>query len=132
MRKKAGIIKKGLFKLSAFLMASVMGIASAAMAASAAFDSKYNFPEDAASVNITLDGENVLVGEAAIINSVTYVPLRSFSELVGADSITWDQKTATATVKKGTTTLYVRNGGYYLEASGRYFYTPEKVLNIDI
>lgn len=88
------------------------------------------FPSGAASVRITLDGKEILKGDAAIIDSVTYVPLRSFSELAGADSITWNAKTSTATVKKGSTVLSVTDGAYYVVASGRYFYTERKVLNI--
>lgn len=90
----------------------------------------YQFPSGAAAVNVTLDSKRVLVGEAVIINSVTYVPLRSFAELAGADSISWNSSTSTATVKKGNMTLTVKNGAYYIVASGRYFYTVERVLNI--
>ena len=93
--------------------------------------SGYQFPANAASVNLTLDGQSILVGEAAIIDSVTYVPLRSFAELAGADSITWNASTKTATVKKGTMTMTVTDGAYYIVASGRYFYTSQKVLNIN-
>jgi len=90
-----------------------------------------SFPSGAASVRITLDGKEILKGDAAIINSVTYVPLRSFSELAGADSISWNARTATATVKKGATTISVADGYYYIVASGRYFYTAEPILNIN-
>ncbi len=131
MSVKVKIFQKGLLRAAAVAMAIVTLMGASTIAASAATDRKYKFPEGAADVNITLNGERVLEGEAAIINSVTYVPLRSFSELVGADSVSWNAKTDTATVVKGNTVLHVRNGGYFLEASGRYFYTPEKVLNID-
>ena len=89
------------------------------------------FPEGSASVKITLDGKRILEGQAAIIDSVTYVPLRSFSELAGADTITWNASTRTATVKKGSVTMYVTDGGTYIQALGRYFHTGERVLNID-
>lgn len=92
---------------------------------------KYDFPADAAAVNITLDGKAVLDGEAAILTSITYVPLRSFSELCGADSIKWDQSSRTATVKKGNTTIKITDGSYYIEASDRYFYSSVPVRNID-
>ncbi len=81
--------------------------------------------------SVTLDGKKILAGEALLINSVTYVPLRSFSELVGAQSITWNQKTATATVKKGNTTLKVSDRLAYIEANGRFFYSASPILNID-
>jgi len=122
---------KGYKRISAFILSALIFIGAASVSAAAAGFGKYNFPEGAADVDITLNGKEVLSGEAAIINSVTYVPLRSAAELIGADSISWNQKTQLATVKKGNTVLNVRNGGYYLEALGRYFYTSARVLNID-
>lgn len=92
---------------------------------------KYDFPDDAASVNIELDGIKVLDGEAAILNSVTYVPLRTFAELCGADSISWNDRTRVATVKDGATTVNIGDGLYYIEASGRYFYSSAPTRNID-
>ena len=103
----------------------------AAISASAATERKYNFPQGAADVTVELDGKRVLEGEAAIINSVTYVPLRSVSELLGADSIEWNEKTQTATVKKGELSVKVKNHGNIIEAAGRYFYTHEPIRNID-
>lgn len=91
---------------------------------------KYDFPENSASVNIELDSKRVLEGEAAIINSVTYVPLRTFSDLVGATSIEWDAKNRIATVKKSNTTVKISDRLPYVEASGRYFYSSEPVKNI--
>jgi len=91
---------------------------------------KYDFPTYAAPVSVKLDGKSVLEGEAAIINSVTYIPLRSFSELCGADSIVWNEKTRTATVKKAGTVIKVSDKLPYIEASGRYFYLSEPIRNI--
>ena len=101
-----------------------------APAMAAAETERFIFPEGSATVNVTLDGKAILNGKAAIINSVTYVPLREFSELAGADSIKWNEATRTATVKRGSITLYVTDGGYYISALDRYFYTGERVLNI--
>lgn len=131
MTKTVNYFKKGLARAGVLLTAAVLIASMLGVSVSAATDRKYNFPDGAADVSLTLDGEPVLVGEAAIINSVTYVPLRSASELVGADSIKWNAATQTATVKKGNVTLTVKNNGNYLEAVGRYFYTPERVRNID-
>lgn len=131
MTNTVKLIKNILTRSCVFVFSAAVVISVFGMSASASDGRKYNFPEDAADVSVSLDGEAVLTGEAAILNSVTYVPLRSASELVGADSIEWNARTQTATVKKGKTTLTVRNGGNYLEAAGRYFYTPEKVRNID-
>lgn len=92
---------------------------------------KYNFPADAAHVTIEIDGVKVLEGEAAILDSVTYVPLRSFSELFKADSISWNGYTNTATVKKGATDINIKSNMYYIEAEGRYFYSSTPTKNID-
>ena len=81
-------------------------------------------------ISVKLDGQAVLDGEALLINSVTYVPVRSFSELMGAQSVSWNQKTSTATVKKGSVTMYFTSGALYVEANGRYFFTVQKILNI--
>ena len=110
---------------------AVMVMSLMSFSALAAVDRKYNFPDGAADVSLTLDGAAVLSGEAAIINSVTYVPLRSVAELLGADSIEWNEKTQTATVISGSLTIKVKNHGNYIEAAGRYFYTHEPVRNID-
>ena len=91
----------------------------------------YDFPSGYAPVNVSVDGKQALVGEAAIINSVTYVPLRSFSELMGADSISWNAKTSTATVKKGDLEIHVTGGAVYIGANGRYFFTVQQILNIN-
>lgn len=115
-------------KYAAFLLAFVMIAATAATAVSAA---QYDFPQGSSPVNVTLDGRRVLQGEAAIINSVTYVPVRSFSELMGADEISWNAKTRTATVKKGNVNVYLTSGALYVGANGRYFFTTEKILNIN-
>ncbi len=91
---------------------------------------KYDFPENAANVTIRLDGNHVLEGEAAIINSVTYIPLRSFAEICSAEDIQWNEKTRTAIIKKQNTTVKISDRLQYVEASGRYFYFKEPILNI--
>ena len=110
-----------------------MAFAPTASAAAevAAVSESISFPEGSAAVNITLDGRRILDGRAAIINSVTYVPLREFSELAGADSVKWNASTRTASVTYRGVTMYVTDGAFFVNALGRYFYTVEKVLNIN-
>lgn len=91
----------------------------------------YDFPEGSASVSLTLDGRRVLEGEAAIIDDVTYVPLRAFSELMGAESVSWDGEKRVATVKKYNMTAKVSENSRYIEASGRYFYLANPLKNIN-
>ena len=100
-------------------------------ALSASAGAVYDFPEGSSPVNVSLNGEQVLKGEAAIINSTTYVPLRSFSELMGADSISWNAKTSTATVIKGDLEIHVTGGALYIGANGRYFFAVQRILNIN-
>ena len=127
MSRTEKLFKKGL----SVIFVAAMLLSLTAFSVSAATDRKYNFPEGASDVSLTLDGRAVLEGEAAIINSVTYVPLRSVSELLGADSIEWDEKAQTATVRRGSLSVKVKNHGNIIEAAGRYFYTHEPVRNID-
>ena len=121
--------RKALKRAVAALMTALLLATGLIPSVSAA--SGYDFPAGAVPVSVTLDGREVLPEEAMILHPVTYVPLRSFSELAGADSISWNAKSATATVKKGATTITVTDGGYTIVASGRYFYTVERVLNIN-
>ena len=122
-------IKRRIVAALAAMLALFGSFGSLSLAAGAA--GGFDFPSGSAPVNVTLDNSPVLIEEAVIIDSVTYVPLRSFSELAGADSIEWNARTSTATVTKGSMTLTVRDGAYYVVASGRYFYTVEKVRNIN-
>ncbi len=121
---------KKLKRTGAFFLTLVILISSVAMAipASAA---EYSFPDGSSAVSITLDGKRVLDGQAAIINSVTYVPVRAFAQLLGAQSVSWNQKTQTATVKKDSLPIYITSGALYVGANGRYFFTVEKILNIN-
>ena len=117
-------------RLVAFLLTAVMLI-SLSMPLVSAAEQESGATFGSAGVRIYLDGKEILAGQSRLINSVTYVPLRAFSEAAGADAISWDAKTSTALVKKGSVDIYVRDGGYYVSALGRYFYSPEKILNID-
>lgn len=116
-------------RLTALVMCAVLTCTTLAMAVSASAVGERAVPNGAA-VNVTLDGKPILKGQAVIINSVTYVPLRSFSELMGADKITWNAKTNTASVTKGSMTMYVTSGALYISANDRYFFTVEKILNV--
>ena len=110
------------------ILSAIMMIALCVIGASA---TEYDFPEGSASVNVTYNGRRVLEGEAAIIDDVTYVPLRSFSELMGAEKIEWNEKSRIATVKKYNMTATVSESVPYIEASGRYFYLSNPLKNIN-
>lgn len=110
------------------ILSAIMMITLCVIGANAA---EYDFPEGSASVNVTYNGRRVLEGEAAIIDDVTYVPLRSFSELMGAEKIEWNDRSRTATVKKYNMTATVSQSTPYIEASGRYFYLSNPLKNIN-
>ena len=92
---------------------------------------KYDFPEGAASVSVYNNGRRILAEESAIIESVTYVPVRAFSEEMGAESVSWSASSKTATVKKGGISIKIKDGAKYIDASGRILYLPTGVKNIN-
>ena len=110
------------------ILSAIMIIALCVIGANAV---EYDFPEGSASVNVTYNGRRVLEGEAAIIDDVTYVPLRSFSELMGAEEIGWNEQSRTATVKKYNMNAKISQSTPYIEASGRYFYLSNPLKNIN-
>lgn len=83
-------------------------------------------------ISVYINGEKLITSDyPRLINDTTYVPLRAICELFGAESISWEQKTKTATVKARGTSIYIKEGDNYIIANGRYFACDEKVLNID-
>ena len=88
------------------------------------------FPQGAVPTEIHLDGKEVLAGECVIMDSITYVPLRNFCDLFDENKITWNGRTATATVENEHLTLTVQSGALYIIANGRYFYTVGAVKNL--
>ena len=49
----------------------------------------------------------------------------------GADSISWDQKTKTATIYARGISIYITEGNTYIVSNGRYFASNEPVRNIN-
>ena len=92
---------------------------------------KYDFPDGSAPVSVYAHGRQILQEESAIIDSVTYVPVRAFSEEMGANSVSWNASTRTATVKKGGISVNITDGAKYIEASGSILYSPTGVKNIN-
>ena len=81
-------------------------------------------------IRVYSGGEQILKGETPLIDSVTYVPLRAYSEKMGAESIVWNAKTRTATVKKGKIEIKVTDGTSFIDAAGRILYCPTQIRNI--
>ena len=108
---------------------SIMGCCS--IFASAATQNKITFPTYASNTTIYLNNERVLEGQSAIIDSTTYVGLRSFCELFGNYDITWNGATRTAKVVGDGLSLTVTNGDLYIYANGRCLYTVTPIRIID-
>ena len=132
-------MKKHLTKTTAAALSALLLTSAAAgmtqPASAAEPSSEISLAETAARygvpVSVSLDGRRILNGEAQIIGSTTYVPLRAFCDAIGWCRISWDASTRTATVSTGTLTIDAKQNALYITANGRYFYTVDKVLNLD-
>lgn len=82
-------------------------------------------------VNVYAGGRRIFEGQTPLIESVTYVSLRAFSDEMGADSVSWNAKTKTATVTAGKVTIKVTDGTKFIDASERILYCPTGIRNIN-
>lgn len=83
------------------------------------------------SIPLAIEGKEIMNGEALLIDSITYVPLRKLTESARADAkITYNDRTKTATIKYDNTTITVTTGLRYISVNGRYFYGVGAVKNI--
>ena len=98
---------------------------------SAAAQKDIAFPTYASNTTIYSNNERILEGQAAIIDSVTYVGLRSFCDLFGNYDISWNAATRTATVTGDGLSLSATNGDLYIYANGRCLYTVTPIRIID-
>ena len=122
--------------LSALLLSSALAAALPAAASDAYTNdtevlSVSAMPRHGAPVSVTLNGSTILDGEAQIIGSTTYVPLRKFCNANGWCDVSWNGSSATATVTTGKLTITAKQNALYISVNGRYFYTVDKVLNLD-
>ena len=78
-------------------------------------------------ISVYMNGKQVLRDRALLIDSVTYVSLRSFAELANGGKVSWDANTRTAYIKKDSRVVSATDGNYYINADGRYFYTVERI-----
>ncbi len=83
-------------------------------------------------VAVYCDGEALdFKCEAFILNGSTYVPLRDMSNILGAEEISWDGLTSTATVVAPDLEISMQINSFYMIANGRYLYMPDGCLLID-
>ena len=82
-------------------------------------------------IPIYLNGKEIKDSEALLIDSLTYIPLRKLAESVRDCTIKYNDKTRTATVSYGDTTISVTTGRRYISVNGRYFYCIGEVKNVN-
>ena len=115
-------------RLLSFLLACIALVGSTAIGASA---STPQFPTNATPTRVYLDGTEVLAGECVIMDSITYVPLRNFSNLFANCTVSWNGTTQTATVKTQHLSLSVQANAAYITANGHVYYTVGRVKNLN-
>ena len=83
-------------------------------------------------IPLSIEGKDVISGEAILIDELTYVPLRKLTESARPDAkITYNDLTKTATIVFGNNKVTVTTGLRYISVNGRYFYGKGAVKNIN-
>lgn len=104
------------------MLCSMMAMASMPTAAA----EEISYPKGAQPIPVTLDGKQILVGKAALIDGVTYVGLRGFCDALGV-KVDWDAKTRTAMMTKGNRSATATDGDLYIFSEGRCYYSVQKI-----
>lgn len=79
--------------------------------------------------SVSIDGD--VFNGAKLINSVTYVPLRKFSDELAECEVAWNGVTHTATVTGKGVDLVARIGDAYIECNDRYIYSGNANIIIE-
>ena len=87
------------------------------------------FLVSAGAANVTVDGE--MFDGAKLIGSVTYVPVRSFSERMADSTVSWEEVSRTAKISFSGKEALARIGDSYIECLGRYIYSGNENKIID-
>lgn len=122
---------RGKGKITAFLVCIAIMLSAFSTVAAASANGEIKYPAGSSSVGILFEGESVLQGRAALIDSVTYVAIRDFCDLIDGTEVSWDAKTRTAVISKGTKVITATDGDRYIYADGRCFYTvtPIRIIS---
>ena len=112
-------------KLFSFLAILMAGLTLMSINAFAAQKVDYE------NIPLHLEGKEIINGEALLIDSITYVPLRRLAETSKDCKISYNDKTKTATVTYGSTTISVTTGQRYISVNGRYFYGIGEIKNVN-
>lgn len=112
-------------KLFSFLVLLLVGLTLTPMNAFAAQKTDYE------NIPLHLEGKEIINGEALLIDSITYVPLRRLAETSKDCKISYNDRTKTATVTYGNTTISATTGKRYISVNGRYFYGIGEIKNVN-
>jgi len=83
----------------------------------------------AATPTVSVEVEGVPFDGGVIFKEeTTFVAIRAFSEAMADCEIDWNESTKTATVRAEGLTLSATVGSHYIEANGRYLYTPVAIF----
>ena len=110
-RKEEEQLKNRTRKAFAVILCTLMLVSVFALSASA---SKAEITPRYTPVSVYMNGKQVLEGRSVLIDSVTYVAIRSFAELVDGGEVTWDARARTAYVKNGSRVISATDGNYYI------------------
>lgn len=107
-------------------MKKILRLCAACLAAAA-----LTLPAAARPVTVTLNGDAVCAGQARLMETSTYVPLRTFSGEMGVSDIVWDSASGTATAAAPGLRIRAAVGEVWIEVNGRAFHAPDGVKLVD-
>lgn len=120
-------MKKLTKTLSAILAVTSFALPAAANAGEAGTPARSIVLTDGQPIAVTVGGSPICAGEAKLIATSTYVPLRSFCSEFGVTNLSWDAVSRTATVTAPGLSLRAVEGAEYIEVNDRAFHAPDGV-----
>lgn len=87
--------------------------------------------QGAQDMRVNINGRRVLQGRVFAINGTTYVPMFKFCDWLGVFSYSYDRSSGTARVSGKNLEITAKEGTLYISANGRYFYSVEKVIEVN-
>ena len=121
--------RKGIWPAALLIVALLLGMAAPAMAA----EPDEEAPVTLSCAEVSLYADGAYLGSGFLTDSVTLVPLRTFTEtmLGAACDVDWDPETETATLTAEELVITLAPEDGYLIANGRYIYLQGMAYNIN-
>ena len=121
--------RKGILPAAVLILALLLGSAAPVLAAEPAADE----PVTLSCAEVSLYADGVYIGSGYLTDSVTLVPLRTFTETMLGESCEadWDPETETATLTAEDLVITLAAEDGYLIANGRYIYLQGMAYNIN-